>query len=116
MYIYIYTYILYIYIHLYLYLYMYIFWFSYIYIYGTHGNRTSCFKTEQKPPPASSERIKGYFCSDTVFNLSYKVLSQTEIRVLEKGLGFVPTPNMTNEADWDGILMSSVEKWGSCKW
>ena len=66
---------------------------------STHGNRTSCFKTEQKPPPASSERIKGYFCSDTVFNLSYKVLSQTEISVLEKGLGFVPTPNMTNEAD-----------------
>ena len=66
---------------------------------STHGNCTSCFKTEQKPPPASSERIKGYFCLDTVFNLSKKVLSQTEISVLEKGLGFVPTPNMTKEAD-----------------
>ena len=66
---------------------------------STHGNCTSCFNTEQKPPPASSERIKGYFCLDTVFNLSKKVLSQTEISVLEKGLGFVPTPNMTKEAD-----------------
>ena len=65
----------------------------------THGNRTSCFKTEQNPPPASSERIKSYFFSDTVFTLSNKVLSQTETSVLEKGLGFVPTPNMINEAD-----------------
>ena len=25
---------------------------------STHGNRTCCFRTEQKPPPASSGRIK----------------------------------------------------------
>ena len=31
-------------------------------------------------------RLTGYFCSDTVFNLSKKVLSDAEIRVLEKGL------------------------------
>ena len=31
-------------------------------------------------------RFTGYFCSDTVFNLSKKVLSDAEIRVLEKGL------------------------------
>ena len=28
---------------------------------STHGNSTSCFKTEQKPPPASSERVKVTF-------------------------------------------------------
>ena len=66
---------------------------------STHGNNISCSKTEQIAPPANSEKIKGYFCSDTVFNLSNKVLSQTEISILEKGLGFVPTPNMTNKAD-----------------
>ena len=82
---------------------------------STHGNRTSCFKTEQKPPPASSERIKGYFCSDTVFNLSNKVLSQTEISVLEKGLGFVPTSNMTNEADLRRDFNDFSRKM-RCKW
>ena len=32
-----------------------------------------------------SDRIKGFFSSDSVFNLSKKVLSETEIKVLEKG-------------------------------
>ena len=64
-----------------------------------HGNSNSCSKAEQIALPANSERIKAYFCSDAVFNLSHKVLSQTEISVLEKGLGFVPTTNMINEAD-----------------
>ena len=36
---------------------------------------------------------------DSVFDLSNNVLSQTEISVLEKGLGFIPTPNMINDAD-----------------
>ena len=34
----------------------------------------------------NSNRISGYFCSDTVFNLSKKVLSDMEIKILEKGL------------------------------
>ena len=50
-------------------------------------------------PPVTSQRLKGYFCSDTVFNLSKKVLHEIEIQVLEKGLGFVPTPNSINEED-----------------
>ena len=33
--------------------------------------------------------ISGYFCSDTVFNLSHRVLTETEIKVLEKGLDYV---------------------------
>ena len=32
------------------------------------------------------KRLKGYFCSDTVFNLSGRVLSESEIKVLAKGL------------------------------
>ena len=43
--------------------------------------------------------MKGYFCSKTVFNLSRKVLKETEIHVLEKGLGFAPTPTRINESD-----------------
>ena len=82
---------------------------------STHGNRTSCSKTEQILPSASNERLKGYFCSDTVFNLSNKVLSQTEISVLEKGLEFVPTPNMIIEADlrreFDTFRRKSRYKW-----
>ena len=42
-------------------------------------------------------RLKGYFCSDVVFNLSHKVLTDTEISVLNKGLGFSPTPFSINE-------------------
>ena len=35
--------------------------------------------------------LTGYFCSETVFNLSNRVLSDAEIKVLEKGLDYVPT-------------------------
>ena len=40
---------------------------------------------------------KMYFCLDIVFNLSSKVLSQSKIGVLEKGLDFVPTEKKINE-------------------
>ena len=38
----------------------------------------------------SSNRISGYFCSDTVFNLSKKILTDIEIKVLEKGFDYAP--------------------------
>ena len=38
----------------------------------------------------SEGRISGYFCLDTVFNLSHRVLTETEIKVLEKGLDYAP--------------------------
>ena len=44
-------------------------------------------------------RLKGYFCSDVVFNFSHKVLIDLEISVLGKGLGFSSTPTFINEAD-----------------
>ena len=46
-----------------------------------------------------SSRIQGYFCSNTVFNLSKKVLAETEIKVLEKGLDFVSIQNKINEPE-----------------
>ena len=45
--------------------------------------------------------IQGYFCSDTVFNLCKKVLSETAIRVLEKGLYFAPIQNNEPELGKD---------------
>ena len=44
-------------------------------------------------------RLVGYFRSDTVFNLSKKVLKDTEIRALEKGLDFAPIQNKIDEPE-----------------
>ena len=44
----------------------------------------------------SEGRISGYFCSDTIFNLSHGVLTKTEIRVLEKGLDYAPIQKKIN--------------------
>ena len=44
-------------------------------------------------------RLTGYFCSDTVFNLSKKVLSNAEIKALEKGLDYAPIQNKINEPE-----------------
>ena len=44
-------------------------------------------------------RLNGYFCSDIVFNLNRKVLTDLEISYLGKGLGFSPTVTFVNEAD-----------------
>ena len=95
----------------------------------THGNCTPCSEIDMKVPKQDvqdqdinsnctsctgliregsekivqksrkSQRLKGYFCADTVFKLSQKVLTETEIKVLERGLRFGPTLNLINEAD-----------------
>ena len=44
-------------------------------------------------------RLTGKFVSDTVFNLSNKVFSDTEIRLLEKGLDLAPIQNKINERE-----------------
>ena len=43
--------------------------------------------------------LAGYVCSDIVFNLSKKVLTDTEIGVLEKGLDFATIQNKANEPE-----------------
>ena len=47
----------------------------------------------------NSDRISGYFCSDTVFNLSKKVLSDMEIKILEKGLDYAPIQIKINKPE-----------------
>ena len=44
--------------------------------------------------------MAGSFVSDYVLNLSQKVLAQTEINLLGKGLGFSATPSFIKEADF----------------
>ena len=44
-------------------------------------------------------RLAGYFSWDTVFNLSKKILSDAEIKVLEKGLDYAPIQNKINEPE-----------------
>ena len=72
----------------------------------TQGNDTSVSVSQivnepenEVSNPVNSKKMKGYFCSDNVFKLSKKVLNEIENKVLENGLGFVPTPNTTNEED-----------------
>ena len=62
-----------------------------------------------------SDHIKGSLSSDSVVNLSTKVLSKTEIKVLEKGLGFSPTWSFINESDlerdFDDFARKMRYKW-----
>ena len=43
--------------------------------------------------------IEGRFCSDSVFNLSRRTLTETEIKILEKGLNFAPIENKINKLE-----------------
>ena len=47
----------------------------------------------------SSNRLKGHLCSDTIFNLRHRVLSDAEIKILEKGLNFAPIQRKINELE-----------------
>ena len=88
---------------------------------STQNNCTSVSETltegleKEVKSPATCKRLKSYFCSDKVFNLSKKVLTETEIRVLERGLGFVPTPKLINEEnlrkDFDEFSRKMRCKW-----
>ena len=65
---------------------------------------------------ATSEgRLEGCFCSDAVFNLRRKVLTDTEIRILEKGLDFAPIQNKINEpelrTDFEEFCRRMRTKW-----
>ena len=44
----------------------------------------------------SATRITGYFCFGTLFNLNNRVLTDLEIKVLEKGLDFPPIQRKIN--------------------
>ena len=60
-------------------------------------------------------RLRCYFCSEVVFNLSHKVLSDLEIELLDKGLGFSPTLSFINEAGLKRDFADFSRKM-RCKW
>ena len=43
--------------------------------------------------------LRGHFCSDTIFNLSHRVLSDAETKVLEKGFDFAPFQRKISEPE-----------------
>ena len=47
----------------------------------------------------SKTRLCGYFGSDTVFNLSRRILTEIEIKIVEKGLDYAPIQNKINEPE-----------------
>ena len=76
-------------------------------------------KLQRKSPSTafnnSNDRISRYFCSDTVFNLSKKVLIDSEIKLLEKGLHYGPIQNKTKKPesrrDFEGFCRRMTLKW-----
>ena len=44
-------------------------------------------------------RLTGHFCSDTLFNLSNRVLTDAGISVLEKGLDYAPIRNKISQPE-----------------
>ena len=74
--------------------------------------RKKCLKKLFK---AINERLEGYLCSKSVFNLSKKVLTETKKRILEKGLGFALTPTKINETDLRADFNEFARKM-MCKW
>ena len=51
-----------------------------------------------------TSRLKSYFCSEAVFNLSTKVLTEAEIKVLEKGLDYATIQNKFNKPELGSVL------------
>ena len=51
------------------------------------------------PNCSDDTRVSGYFCSDTVFNLSQRALPEDEIKVFQKGLYLAPIQNNVNEPE-----------------
>ena len=52
--------------------------------------------------------MEGKFASQNVFNLSDRVLTENEIKVLDKGLNFVPTPEKLDRLQ----IKNDLEKLG----
>ena len=80
-----------------------------------HSSNRETLVTGISSIPANENGLAGYFCSDTIFNLSNRVLSDNEIKVLEKGLHFAPMQRKINEpelrSDFGKICRRMIIKW-----
>ena len=63
----------------------------------------------------SESRLTGQFSSETIFDLNDRVLTDAEIKILEKGLDFAPLQCKINEPelkqDFKGFCKSMWLKW-----
>ena len=64
-----------------------------------HRNRLDTFIHQKKIVTTTDNRFSGYFCSETIFNLSNQMLTDTEIKVLKNGLDFTPIQKKLNEPE-----------------
>ena len=55
--------------------------------------------------------MSGYVCSDTVFNLSHRVLSVTHVKVLEKCLDYALIQKKINEPELMAAFVSFAGVW-----
>ena len=55
-----------------------------------------CF---QKIHITSESKLTGKFSSETILNLNHRVLTDAEIKILEKGLDFAPIQHKINEPE-----------------
>ena len=65
----------------------------------SQGIKEQVNESFQNSYTTSESRLTGYFCSETIFNLSHRVLTDAEIKVLEKGLDFAPIQRKINEPE-----------------
>lgn len=62
-------------------------------------NMNDSLNTRNKVSVTSEGRLTGFFCSETVFELSKNILTDTEIKIFEKGLHFVPIQSKINKPE-----------------
>ena len=64
-----------------------------------HRNRLDTLIHQKNNVTNTDNRLCGYFCSETIFNLSNQVPTDAEIKVLEKDLDCAPTKKKLNESE-----------------
>ena len=66
----------------------------------------------------NNTRLSGYFYSDNIFNLSRRVLTKMEIKILGNGFGYAPIQNKINESkltqDFEEFCRKMRLKWHFC--
>ena len=72
---------------------------------GIKDHVNECF---QNIHITSESRLTGQFSSKTIFNLSHRVLTDAEIKILEKGLDFATQQRKINEWFWVRVQLQSL--------
>ena len=62
-------------------------------------NMNDSLNSKHKVSVISEVRLTGYFCSETVFNLSGKILTDTKTKIFEKSFDSAPVKRKINEVE-----------------